>query len=140
MTSTFIATNVRRKAVWGPRRALTSLVLAGALGFAAAPVAAGSNASKGHAVDPRQPAKHVKNYKLDDELQKAADRGPRDKTTRVIVELKPGARVPSDLNKFGRLGARLGIINGQVVDVPNSLLKKLADHSDVFRLHFDRPA
>ena len=35
---------------------------------------------------------------------------------------------------------KLGIINGQVLDLPNRLLKQMSLHPSVFRVHFDRPA
>ena len=81
---------------------------------------------------------NVKTYRLDDELnRRATDPNPRH-TTRVIVELVPGAKLPSELKQFAREG-RLDIINGQVLDLPNNVLRKLAAHPSVFRVHYDRP-
>jgi len=81
---------------------------------------------------------NVKTYRLDDELNRRAnDSNPRH-TTRVIVELVPGAKLPSEFKQFAREG-RLDIINGQVLDLPNNVLRKLAAHPDVFRVHYDRP-
>jgi serine protease AprX len=87
---------------------------------------------------PAVPGSHVKGYKLDSELTKRADdRNPRS-TTRVIVTLLPGAQLPSEFKKFARDG-KLDLINGQVLDLPNSILKQLAKHPSVFRVHYDRP-
>ena len=38
-----------------------------------------------------------------------------------------------------RRNGKLGIINGQVLDLPNRLIAQMSQHPDVFRLHFDRP-
>src|SRR5258706_5805149 len=76
--------------------------------------------------------------RLDGELtQRAAGRNPLS-TTRVIVRLQPGVSLPAEFKKFSRNG-KLDLINGQVLELPNGMLKKLADHSDVFRVHYDRP-
>ena len=61
-------------------------------------------------------------------------------TSRVIVKLKPGWDVSGDVTKLGgKLGRRLGLINGQVVELPNRLLRKLADYPAVERIVWDRP-
>ena len=54
------------------------------------------------------------------------------------MTLVPGATVPAEFRKFARRG-KLDIINGQVLDLPNGMLKKLAAHPDVFRIHANRP-
>jgi len=59
--------------------------------------------------------------------------------TRVIVSLQPGAQFPAEFERLTRRLTRLGIVNGQVVDVPNWLLKQLAAHPSVFNIHYDRP-
>ena len=59
--------------------------------------------------------------------------------TRVIVSLQPGAQFPAEYERLTRRLTRLGIVNGQVVDVPNWLLKQLAAHPSVFNIHYDRP-
>ena len=87
---------------------------------------------------PGTPGAHAKDYKLDRELTKRSDdRNPRN-TTRVIVTMLPGAQLPAEFKKFARDG-KLDLINGQVLDLPNSVLKQLASHPNVFRVHFDRP-
>jgi serine protease AprX len=79
----------------------------------------------------------VKNYKVDDELQRRRDRNVPG-STRVIVTLVPGATLPSDFKRFS-LNRDLAIINGQVLDLPNGLIKQLESRSEVFQLHYDRP-
>jgi len=87
---------------------------------------------------PGAPGSHAPGYKLDRELTKRADdRNPRN-TTRVIVTLLPGAQLPAEFKKFARDG-KLDLINGQVLDLPNNVLKQLANHPNVFRVHYDRP-
>jgi serine protease AprX len=80
----------------------------------------------------------VKNYKLDGELSDRSDRGNQALTTRVIVTLNPGAKLPGEFKKYA-LNRSLSLINGEVLDLPNGVLKQLAKHPDVFRVHYDRP-
>jgi serine protease AprX len=75
--------------------------------------------------------------KLGTELQ---DRGTRAGWSRVIVTLNGSADVSADVVKLGgQLGRRLSLINGQVVELPNGLLKQLAAHPAVARIDEDRP-
>jgi serine protease AprX len=61
-------------------------------------------------------------------------------TSRVIVTLKDSRDGSQDFRKLGlRLGRRLGLINGQVLELPNSVIRKLADLSFVESIHYDRP-
>jgi serine protease AprX len=86
---------------------------------------------------PGVPGAHVKQYKLDDELSRRSDdRNPRH-TTRVIVTLAPGAKLPNEFKRFAQ-NRNLDIINGVVVDLPNYVLKVLAAHPNTFQLHYDR--
>ena len=59
-------------------------------------------------------------------------------TTRVIVTLVPGAQLPQEFKRYAR-NSTLDLINGQVLDLPNGVLKSMAAHPSVFRLHYDRP-
>jgi serine protease AprX len=60
-------------------------------------------------------------------------------SSRVIVTFKPGTDASSDIKRLGgKLGRRLGLINGQAIELPNGLIRKLADHPAVESLHFDR--
>jgi subtilisin family serine protease len=76
---------------------------------------------------------------LDRELRDRANRGTG--RSRVILELKPGAEVSAaDLRALGaERGKRLRSYNGQVVEIPDSQLKKLAKHPAVLSIHHDRP-
>ncbi|MEX1127075.1 MAG: S8 family peptidase [Vicinamibacterales bacterium] len=67
------------------------------------------------------------------------DRGTRAGWSRVIVTLHGSADVSSEVLRLGgNLGRRLSLINGQVVELPNGLLKQLARHPAVLRLDEDR--
>jgi serine protease AprX len=55
------------------------------------------------------------------------------------VTLQPGAELPAEYQRFAKRLSRLGIINGQVVDLPNRLLKQMAAHPSIFTIHHDRP-
>jgi hypothetical protein len=75
--------------------------------------------------------------KIDDALEARAKRGG---WSRVIVTLKPGGEASAEIRKLGgRFGRQLPLINGQVVELPNGQIKKLAAHPAVARLDFDRP-
>ena len=38
-----------------------------------------------------------------------------------------------------RANSELSIINGQVLDLPDDVLARIAAHPNVFRVHYDRP-
>ena len=97
------------------------------------------HAHQGRKAEAGRPNSHVKAYKLDNELTfRAANR--QSHTTRVIVELQPGAALPRSLAAYAKRNGKLGIINGHVVDLPNRLLNQMAANPSVFRIHYDRPA
>src|SRR3954465_14374596 len=128
----------RRKAVWGPKRTLGALVVLCVTGLAVSPAAAKSHQSQAPKKTAGAPGAFVKNYKLDDVLTERSDRGNSALTTRVIVTLNPGAKLPGEFKKYA-LNRSLSLINGEVLDLPNGVLKQLAKHPDVFRVHYDRP-
>ena len=75
--------------------------------------------------------------KIDKILKSRAGKGG---TSRVIITLKPGSDPSADVRKFGgRLGRKLGLINGQVAELPNAVIRQLADLSFVESIHYDRP-
>jgi serine protease AprX len=57
----------------------------------------------------------------------------------VIVTLQPGAELPAEYKRFMKRRGTLHIINGDVVDVPNHVLKQLSAHPSVFNVRYDRP-
>ena len=60
--------------------------------------------------------------------------------SRVIITIDGAADVSDLVVKLGgRLGRRLELINGRVIELPNGLLKKLADHPAIVRIDDDRP-
>ena len=68
------------------------------------------------------------------------DRAVRAGWSRVIITLKAGDLVSAEVVKLGgRLGRRLESINGRVIELPNGLLKRLADHPAIARIDEDRP-
>ncbi len=78
--------------------------------------------------------------KLDKTLNERSE-DARPGKSRVIVTLNPGWDASSEVKKLGgKLGRRLASINGQVAELPNGMLKKLADHPAVASIHWDRPA
>jgi serine protease AprX len=85
--------------------------------------------------DGRKPTDHPK---LDKQLNQSADRGGVDKT-RAIIVLKPGCDVDDDVTRLGgKNGRKLGLINGEAVELPNFVLRKLANNPCVAAIHLDR--
>jgi serine protease AprX len=75
--------------------------------------------------------------KLDKHLNERASKGG---TVKVIMILKPGWSADAEAKKLGgKLGRRLGLINGRVVELPNGQLRKLAAYPGVDRIVYDRP-
>jgi serine protease AprX len=128
---------IRRKAIWGPKRTFAIFVLL-ILGLAPRVSAAGTHSRQPGHVKPGVAGKKAEHPKLDrDLIDRSNGRRPNDVTS-VIVTLQKGAKLPAAFKPFAR-GAKLNIINGHVVDLPNRLLKQLAAHPDVFDVHFNRP-
>src|SRR6266581_5985268 len=127
----------RRKAVWGAKRALAALAIL-SIGLAPDAMAAGRHAQNGATAKPGVPSQRVKSYKLDNELTRRSLHGNPLSTTGVIVTLLPGAQLPAEFKKFAH-NVKLDLINGQVLDLPNGMLKRLAEQPSVFRVHHDRP-
>ncbi len=114
--------SVRSKAVWYPRRRPVPLVAALFLSLILPSLAVAAG----------------RGSKLDSELTKRSQRNPREVTS-VIVTLQPGATLPQDFKRFARARGRLGIINGQVLDLPNNVLRQLEARPEIFRVHHNRP-
>jgi serine protease AprX len=61
-------------------------------------------------------------------------------TSRAIIVLKPGWDASGDVTKLGgKLGRRLSLMNGLSVELPNRVLRRLADNPAVDRIIWDRP-
>jgi serine protease AprX len=75
--------------------------------------------------------------KLDRELN---SRGTRAGWSRVIITLHGSADASGAVVRLGgKLRRHLPLINGQVVELPTGMLKKLADHPAILRIDHDRP-
>ena len=123
---------IRRKAVW-----LVAALLF-FIGFAPNAIAAGPHARSASRARPGVPGDSARVEKLDDELTSRLKRNPS-RTSRVIVTLQPGAELPAVFKRFAKRSGKLQIINGDVIDVPNSLLRTLSAHPSVFHVRYDRP-
>src|SRR5260221_578524 len=113
MTNVWIR-QVRRKAVWGPKRTVGALCLLLVAGLAASPADAKTHSSQAPKKQAGAPGAFVKNYKIDDALTDAADHANPNLTTRVIVTLVPARTLPYDDNGHGTHVA--GIIGGNGYD------------------------
>ena len=129
----------RRKAVWGPKRTLATIALF-VFSFAPSAFAAGNHHQGGPKATPGRPNSQVQDYKVDGELTLRGANLFSNHTSRVIVELQPGQKLPGSLAAYAKRNGTLGIINGQVLDLPDRLINQLSNHPSVLRMHFDRPA
>ena len=83
----------------------------------------------------RKPTDHPK---LDRKLNDRADVGGSG-ISRVILTLKPGADLSGEYLKYGGTrGRKLNLISGEVVVLPNRVLRKLADNPNVLAIVHDR--
>ncbi len=80
----------------------------------------------------------VKNDKSDDEVIRRKSRSPQEVSS-VIVTFAPGAELPTEFKRFARVKGRLGIINGEVLDLPNGAIAQLERYPQIFRIHDNRP-
>ena len=132
----------RRKAVWGPKR--TVAIGVGLLILALAPQA-GAEERHGRSGERKQSgvrSGRVKDYRIDEELSKRSTDRNKNATTRVIVTLVPGGRLPTEVKRYlRRVGPveTLDLINAQVLDLPHGLVQQLAASPAVVRLQYDRP-
>ena len=111
------------------------LVLAGLMAYSA-PAAA-----KPGSAGPGRGKQHHRVEKLDRELKVRS--GRLFGTSRVIITLKPGQEqnASQQVRRLGgRLGRRLQLIDGMVVELPNRVIKQLSERSEVLSIHYDRPA
>lgn len=79
-----------------------------------------------------------KRAKLDAELSRRAALASTSRRSRVIVQIEPGQALPAALEQY-QSGDRLGIINGYVLDVPDSALDQVIGPASVRSAHVDRP-
>ena len=134
---------LRRKAVWGPKRTIAAVVAALVVGLAPSAMAAGHHSGQGSKAAAGRPNSNVQDYKVDGELTRRSSNPANtltNHTSKVIVELQPGATLPPQFASYARRNGKLGIINGQVLELPDRLITQMARHPSVFRLHYDRPS
>ena len=68
------------------------------------------------------------------------DQNEKGGTSRAIIQLKTGRDASAEVAKLGgKLGRRLALMNGLAVELPNKVLRKLADNPAVERIIWDRP-
>jgi serine protease AprX len=70
------------------------------------------------------------------------DRAGKAGTSRVIITLKPGhdENASKEVKRLGgRLRRRLASINGQAIELPNAVIARLAERSEILSIHYDRP-
>jgi subtilisin family serine protease len=87
------------------------------------------NASAGH---------RARFPKLESRLATRAAAANASRKSTVIVTLAPGAELPSSFRSFTR-GGKLDLINGHVLEVPDSMLATLAASAVISRVHANRP-
>jgi len=132
---------IRRKAVWGPKRTMTCLALL-VFAFSATSTVAAKEENKGREhyrkaakARPGEPSSRVKRYKFDDEVRRRARENPQ-ATSSVIVRLKRGKKLPSELRRYAK--GNLDIINGVLLELPNGLIRRLKGQSEIVSVHYNR--
>ena len=78
--------------------------------------------------------------RIDKELK--ARSGRLGGTSHVIIQIKPGqdGNASQEVRKLGgRVGRKLKLIDGMVVELPNRVIKALSERSEVISIHYDRP-
>jgi len=108
------------------------------IGWAPNAIAGGRHARPARTAPPVAPNANVRSYRLDTDLEFRAAHHSATRQTRAIVTLQPGAQLPPEFARFVQY--RLDILNGYALTIPNGLLRQVADHPSVFRVHYDRPA
>ncbi len=76
--------------------------------------------------------------KLDPELNRRATVGAS-RNSKVVIRLAPGVTLPESLRRYVR-GPKLNLIDGYVLEIPDSALPQLESVSQVTSAHQDRPA
>src|SRR5262249_16721501 len=76
--------------------------------------------------------------KLDAELERRVVSAPASQTTSIIVRISRGGQLPSEFRRYARR-AGLGILNGYVLDVPNTVLDTIAADPAIERVSHNRP-
>jgi hypothetical protein len=86
---------------------------------------------------PAVAASHAGAVKLDAPLRARATSG--NGTSRVIIETTDGSPLDGLIRSLkGKPGRRLGLLRGQVADIPNGALEALADRASVRAVRLDR--
>jgi subtilisin family serine protease len=98
---------------------------------------AGRHVQQAHKAVPGEPGRHVRRYKIDDDVSRRQFGNPLH-TSRVIVTLTPGAKLPSEFKRFVR-GKNLNLIDGAALELPNGLIRRLAAMPQTVQIHDDRP-
>jgi len=84
----------------------------------------------------RGPGDHPKLDRKLNDRERQANGG----TSRAIIQFNPGGDAASEVVKRGgKVGRRLKLMNGLAVELPENLVRKLADHPGVARIIWDRP-
>src|SRR5262245_41706399 len=142
-------TPLRSKAVWGPKKMASALLLL-VFGMSTSALAAGPRGSSNPGssgsrhyrqapkAKPGAPSSRVKNYKFDADVERRVRQGNPDRTIRVIVTMQPGSKLPQELKRYLRQFGSLDIINSAVLDVPARVIKQFEKHPDIFQVHYDR--
>ncbi len=146
MTNSLFNCPARRKAVWGPKRlpvlltlSLLGVVLTGDGRQPVQPTRESAPTGGTEGPSPGAPNSQVTDYRIDRDLDRITQKGNPDSRTRVIVTLLPGAQLPPVLKQYVRANGRLAIINGEVLDLPNRVIRRIEAYPEVFRVHYDRP-
>jgi serine protease AprX len=143
------SSNVRRKAVWGPKRTLAALLLLFTWGWAPDASAGGQDARERVRARSRhfrqaatarhgQPNRRVRDYKVDERLTRRIRNQRRGETVDIIACLQPDRDLPLRYRRFAR-HAKFSLIPCYALDsFPVADLEGLGALSELHRAHENR--
>ena len=130
----------QRQFTWQTAALVLAALIAFAVPVAAKPGPSNKLWSSKESASKQRSGRQQRFEKLDKEMKSRSSRLLG--TSKVIITINPGqeANAEKEIKKLGgRLGRRLRLVNGMAVELPNRVINKISERSEVLSVHFDRP-
>ena len=130
----------QRQFTWQTAALVLAALIAFAVPVAAKPGPGNKLWSSKEGASKQRSGRQQRFEKLDKEMKSRSSRLLG--TSKVILTINPGqeANAEKEIKKLGgRLGRRLRLVNGMAVELPNRVIKRISERSEVLGVHFDRP-
>ncbi len=130
----------QRQFTWQTAALVLAALIAFAVPVAAKPGPSNKLWSSKESASKQRSGRQQRFEKLDKEMKSRSSRLLG--TSKVILTINPGqeANAEKEIKKLGgRLGRRLRLVNGMAVELPNRVIKRISERSEVLGVHFDRP-